>query len=70
MQAICAQSLGMSPDEYQRLRRLKRIRAEIVRAHPAKLSFAELAARYGLTDLHRFSVEYLDAYGTLAPLQA
>ncbi len=69
LQAICAQSLGMSPDEYQRLRLLKRIRAEIVRAHPAKLSFAELAARYGLTDLPRFSVEYLDAYGIPAPLR-
>jgi AraC-like DNA-binding protein len=63
LRACCSQVLGMSPVRYQRLRRLKLVRAELLRADPATVSIAEVARRYGFTDLHRFVTEYQNAYG-------
>jgi AraC-like DNA-binding protein len=63
LRACCSLVLGMSPGRYQRLRRLKLVRAELLRADPAMISIAEVAKQYGYADLRRFATEYRTAYG-------
>ena len=64
--SLCSQVLGMSPRRYQRLRRLKLVRGELLRADPAMLSVADLAQRYGFIDVHRFIADYRGVRRTAA----
>ncbi|MBV8868006.1 MAG: helix-turn-helix domain-containing protein [Acetobacteraceae bacterium] len=64
---VCAQALGMDPERYQRLRRLKLVRQEFSRAAPALVSVAEIARCFGFSDLARFTVDYLHHYEELPP---
>jgi AraC-like DNA-binding protein len=63
----CAQALGMGPERYQLLRRLKLARRELSPAARAGASVADVARRFGFGDLARFTVDYLDQYGELPP---
>ncbi len=63
LRTCCSHVLGMSPGYYQRLRRLKLVRAELLRANSTTASIVEVAGRYGFADLHRFVAEYRNAYG-------
>jgi len=65
LRACCAKLLGMSPDRYQRLRRLKLVRADLLRGDPEEVSIAEATKRYGFANLHRFVTEYRNAYGEM-----
>ncbi|MFL5281377.1 MAG: helix-turn-helix domain-containing protein [Rhodopila sp.] len=64
----CARVLGMSPGRYQRLRRLKRVRADLLRLKTADV--AGVIAQYGFPDMHRFAVEYWQTYGEMPPIPA
>jgi len=63
LRACCSKVLGMSPGRYQRLRRLKLVRAELLCVNAATVSIAEVTQRYGVDDLHHFVTEYRNAYG-------
>ena len=60
----------MSPGRYQRLRRLKRIRAELLRAKSSpKERIEDTIIRYGFSQLHRFVTEYWSFYGEMPPIR-
>ncbi len=63
LRACCAKVLGMSPGRYQRLRRLKLVRMELLSADPAMASVAEIVGRFGYTNFHCFVAEYRQVYG-------
>jgi AraC-like DNA-binding protein len=66
--ASCAEVLGMSPDHYRRLRRLKYTRAELLSAGTSADTVRVVLARCGFGSIHRFATEYWDAYGEMPPL--
>jgi AraC-like DNA-binding protein len=68
LRAACANLLGMSPGRYQRLRRLKSLRGELIHADPRTNDCIEVTKRYGFTDFHRFLAVYWQTYGELPPL--
>jgi AraC family ethanolamine operon transcriptional activator len=53
----------MSPSRYLRLRRLNMVRAALQRAKPAPGAIAELAKRYGFSELGRFATCYRETFG-------
>jgi AraC-like DNA-binding protein len=59
----CAEFLGMSPGSYVRVRRLNLFRAALLRADPATASVAEIARRYGFSELGHFAATYRGAFG-------
>ena len=63
----CAQSLGMGPERYQLLRRLKLVRREFSQVASARVSVADVARRFGFSDLARLTVDYLHQYEELPP---
>jgi AraC-like DNA-binding protein len=68
--AVCSVALGMSPSRYQRLRRLKLVRAELLRAKSsAKSAVEETVVRYGFSSLNGFITEYWGAYGEMPPIR-
>jgi AraC-like DNA-binding protein len=64
----CSKALGMSAHRYQRLRRLKRVRAEMLRTNTVPGTVVEVLGRYGFADIHRFIAEYWNAYGEMPPI--
>ena len=70
LKAACTRTLGMSPGRYQRLRRLKLIRAELVRAKSSpKECIEDTITRYGFSHLDRFVTEYWRFYGEMPPIR-
>jgi AraC-like DNA-binding protein len=63
LRACCLEILGMSPSRYLRLRRLNMVRAALQRAKPAPGTIAELAKRYGFSELGRFATSYCQTFG-------
>lgn len=53
----------MSAAKYHRLRRLKRVHAEMLRARRTKHELAEVIERFGFLDLGSFLDEYSSAHG-------
>lgn len=70
LRRICFKLLGMSPGRYQRLRRLKLIRAELIRPGLATANVDDIMERYGFPDIHHFTGEYWNAYGEMPPIPA
>ncbi len=68
LNAFCSKALGMSAHRYQRLRRLKRVRAELLRADTVPGRVVEVLGRYGFADIHRFIADYWNAYGEMPPI--
>jgi AraC-like DNA-binding protein len=68
LQDYCSKALGMSAHRYQRLRRLKRVRAELLRTNTVPSTAVEVLGRYGFADIHRFIAEYWNAYGEMPPI--
>jgi AraC-like DNA-binding protein len=68
LKEYCSKALGMSAYRYQRLRRLKRVRAEILRTHRVPDTVVEVLGRYGFADIHRFVTEYWNVYGEMPPI--
>lgn len=63
LRGCCAVVLSVSPLRYIQLRRLKRVRAAILRADPKKARVADLASYGGFTQPGRFAVLYRAAFG-------
>jgi AraC-like DNA-binding protein len=53
----------MNPTTYGRLRRLNLVRATLRRADPATVTVAEVARRYGFSELGRFATTYRSVFG-------
>ena len=68
LRASCSKLLGMGPGRYQRLRRLKLLRIELMRANPETLDCTEVIKRFGFISLHSFVTEYWNAYGEMPPI--
>lgn len=68
--AKCSQALGMGPGRYQRLRRLKSVRKELLQGKSASEGAVERTViRYGFANLHRFVTEYWRFYGEMPPIR-
>ena len=68
LRAGCSRVLGMSAVQYQRLRRLKLVRAQMTQAKSATLDSEALVKRHGFASLHRFVEEYWRVYGEMPPI--
>jgi AraC-like DNA-binding protein len=69
LRAKCSSALGLTPGHYQRLRRLKLVRAELLKRKPStKGGIDEIILRFGFPNLHRFVAEYWDFYREMPPL--
>jgi AraC-like DNA-binding protein len=67
LQVSCLRQLGMNPGRYQRLRRLKAVRAELMR-RSGTVDSVEIVKSYGFADLHGFVAEYWSTYGEMPPI--
>ena len=65
LRSCCAEFLGMNPTQYVRLRRLKEVRRALRDAHPDKVKVAEVANRFGFTQLGRFAGTYRATLGEI-----
>jgi AraC-like DNA-binding protein len=63
LRLCCAQFVGMGPNRYLRLRRMKMARTALRHADPATAHVAEIARRYGFSELGRFAVMYRTLFG-------
>ena len=63
LRLCCAEFLGISPTRYVLLRRLKQVRIALRDADPYTANVAELARRFGFTELGRFAGVYRAAFG-------
>jgi AraC-like DNA-binding protein len=69
LRANCLMSLGMGPGRYQRFRRIKLVRAELLRTKlSSKEAVEEAVVRYGFSSLHRFVTEHWVLYGEIPPI--
>jgi AraC-like DNA-binding protein len=59
----CTEFLGMSPNQYRRLRRLNCARRAIVNANPRTATVSEIARSHSFTELGRFAASYRQAFG-------
>lgn len=70
LRAKCSLALGMSPGRYQRLRRLKLIRTELLQAKSnSAATLEEAVTSYGFPSLNRFVTEYWRVYGEMPPIR-
>jgi AraC-like DNA-binding protein len=63
LRSCCAEFLGMSPIRYVLLRRLKEVRRMLRDADPDVVHVAEVAQRFGFTELGRFAGRYRATFG-------
>ena len=70
LRASCRKVLGMGPGRYQRLRRLKLVRGELMHVGAERAKVAKIMEHYRFADLHRFVTEYWQTFGELPPLPA
>jgi AraC-like DNA-binding protein len=63
LRSCCAEFLGMSPIRYVLLRRLKEVRRTLRDADPDEVHVAEVAHRFGFTQLGRFAGRYRATFG-------
>jgi len=63
LRSCCAEFLGITPTQYVLLRRLKEVRLALRDAHPNKVKVAEVADRFGFTQLGRFAGTYRATFG-------
>jgi AraC-like DNA-binding protein len=63
LRMCCAAFLGMGPSQYDRLRRLNLVWRALRRADPATMSVAEVAKRYGFSEMGRFAAQYRMTFG-------
>lgn len=63
LQEAFHRTLDRSPMQYLREVRLRRAHEDLLRASPAQVAVADVAARWGFTHMGRFSGEYLRRFG-------
>jgi AraC-like DNA-binding protein len=65
LRCVCEEHLGMSPSSYLRLYRMQQVHRALRSGNPDAASVAEVARRYGVRDLRRFTASYRALYGEL-----
>ena len=63
LRSCCAEFLGVSPSRYLRLRRLRLAHIALRASGSVPANVAEVARRYGFSDLGRFGGAYQSAFG-------
>ncbi len=63
LRTCCIEVLGIGPSVYMRLRRLKLVRAAMLRGDPAITQAGEIARRFGFREMGRFAAAYRTAFG-------
>ena len=63
LRSSCAEFLGMNPTQYVLLRRLKEARRALREADPDMVNVADVAYRFGFTQLGRFAGRYRATFG-------
>jgi AraC-like DNA-binding protein len=63
LRSCCAEFLGMTPTQYLLLRRLEDVRRALRDADPDIVNVAEVAHRFGFTELGRFAGRYRATFG-------
>ena len=63
LRSCCAEFLGISPSRYLRLRRLRLAHLALRRSTSAPANLAEVARRYGFSDLGCFADAYQATFG-------
>jgi AraC-like DNA-binding protein len=61
----CFDVLGMSPNQYIRLRRLNLVHVALRHADPATAKVSEIAAQYGFSEMGRFAGFYRTIFGEM-----
>jgi len=65
LSACCRATVGMTPRQYDRLKRLNLVRAALHESASSRRSFANLAGRYGFARTDLFSEFYRSVFGEL-----
>jgi AraC-like DNA-binding protein len=65
LRSCCEEHLGVSPSSYLRLYRMQQVYRALRSGNPDMASVAEVAQRYGVRDLGRFTASYRALYGEL-----
>jgi len=63
LRGCCTEFLGMSPIRYIRLRRLNLVRTALRGSDPVTTTVADIARRYGFSELGRLAADYRAAFG-------
>jgi AraC-like DNA-binding protein len=63
LRSCCAEFLGISPSRYVLVRRLKQVNLALREADTGTVNVAELARRFGFTELGRFAGAYQATFG-------
>jgi AraC-like DNA-binding protein len=63
LRSCCVEFLGISPSRYLRLRRLRLAHLALRGSGSAPVNVAEVARRYGFSDLGRFADAYQETFG-------
>jgi AraC-like DNA-binding protein len=63
LRTCCAEFLGVSPSRYLRLRRLRQAHIALRNSGSAPVNVAEVARRYGFSDIGRFADAYQTTFG-------
>ena len=63
LRSSCAEFLGINPTQYVLLRRLKEVRGALREADPDIVNVADVADRFGFTQLGRFARRYRAIFG-------
>ena len=65
LRKCCEEHLGVSASSYLRLYRMQQVHRALRSGNPGTASVAEVARRYGVRDLGRFTASYRALYGEL-----
>jgi AraC-like DNA-binding protein len=65
LRRVFAKELALSPSQYVQARRLEAIRRDLIDPAFADKGIAEIASRYGITHMSRFSATFRHQYGLL-----
>ena len=65
LRAHCHELLGVRPMLYVRRKRMRMVRAALLRADPATASVTRIATKFGFLELGRFAVSYRTMFGEL-----
>ena len=65
LRAHCQELLGVRPMLYVRRKRLRMVRAALLRADPTTASVTRIATKFGFLELGRFSASYRATFGEL-----
>jgi transcriptional regulator GlxA family with amidase domain len=63
LRSACQQQLGVSPNHYVMLRRMRSARRALLKADPETTRVTDIATEHGFWELGRFAVNYRQVFG-------